>query len=102
MIIKSQFKVDLFQLKNSRDQAGLVQSLKEQAARDLGVKLVELFPFIRNDGESFKGELPHLTINPQHEFNDLYRTEFIAIPMDAWQRIRILIGDPKIIKVLEE
>lgn len=93
MIIKSQFKVDLFQLKHSRDPVGLIRAVNEQAARDLGVKLAEMFPFIKYDELSFKGELPHLSLNPQHEFNDLYKQELVVLTMGQWELLRKLVKD---------
>lgn len=110
MIIKSEFKIDLFQLKHSRDPEALLQATKEQYARELGLKLIELMPY--KCVSMYEGELPAMSLNRDHEYVDLYRSEFVVLTMDLLDRVLNALkhytydmdGDDldEIVKLLEE
>ena len=82
MLVTSQFKVDLFQMKHTKDPEGLLQAVKDKYAREFGKYLIEQFPFEKVRG--FEGELPEMSLNKEHEFTDTYeRVLVVSTVQDA-------------------
>lgn len=77
MLLQSEFKADLFQLKHSRDANALLDSLKVEAAQALGLELVKQFPFEKV--QAFEGVLPEMSLNKEHEFTDTYSIELVVL-----------------------
>lgn len=93
MLITSQFKVDLFQLKHTNDPASLLEAHKRQAAIELGIEMAKQFPFVKNEELSFKGELPAMSMNRLHEYNYLYESRFVLISKSDFDRIYALASN---------
>lgn len=89
MIITSEFKVDLFQLKHTSDPVGLLSATKAAYASELGRKLAEVFPYVKVDG--YTGELPTMSLNKEHEFMDRYRTRFVVLSEEDADRLRLAV-----------
>lgn len=88
MLIKAQFKIDLIQLKHTPDKEGLLNLHKEQAARELGAEIVKHFPFVKNEEGSYKGDVPEISMNRDHEFTDLYESRFFVMTEDNYYKLR--------------
>src|SRR5687768_12901842 len=90
MIFISEFKVDLFQLKHTKDPEGLLNAIKQQHAAELGRKLIEQLPYMRVSG--YEGELPAMSLNKDHEFTDRYETRFVVLTEETCaEAIRLLL-----------
>jgi len=85
MLLISEFKADLFQLKHSRDADALLDSLKIEAALVLGLELVKLFPYEKV--QAFEGVLPEMSLNKDHEFTDTWKCEVVVITREQWGNI---------------
>jgi hypothetical protein len=99
MRIRSEFKVDLFQMKHARDPEGLLRTIKDVNAATLGRKLVEYFPYERTD--SYTGVLPEMSMNRDHEFNDTYGVELVVMRRGQFDLILSLLP-PEIVHVIKE
>lgn len=93
MIVKSEFKVDLFQMKHTSDPAGLLQAIKDANAAALGRRLIELVPYEKDEELSYEGELPEMSLNKDHEFVDHYRSEFMVLTLEEWNWLVGLLPD---------
>lgn len=78
MILKSTFKIDQFQLRETKDKDGLIKAYTRQAAADFGLKIIELFPFVKNEELSNRYPLPALSMNKDHQFVDVYERELVV------------------------
>lgn len=87
-IIRQSFKVDLFQLKHSRDAEALLKSIKDGHARDLGGAIIADFPYEKVKDESYEGELPTAVLTKDHNFVDTWEVEFCLFTMPQWQLIK--------------
>lgn len=89
MFIKHQFTVDLFQLKYTKNQEGLLKAMKESYAREFGMRLVEeVGGYVKQEEASFKGVLPEFSANKDHGFTDLYEIRLCVLTSE--QRVRLI------------
>jgi hypothetical protein len=93
MLIKSEFKVDLFQLKHAREPEVLLQSIKDTNAAALGRKLIEMFPYEKTS--AYEGPLPEMSLNRDHEFTDTWGVELVVVKADL---VRDLIKQVELLK----
>lgn len=102
MLITSEFKIDLFQLKHTRDATALLDSLKVEAAQALGLEMVKKFPYERIS--AYEGELPEMSLNKDHEFVDRYAVELVVLTTTQWQELveMIAMSWPTDYKTLQE
>lgn len=96
MIIKSEFKADLFQLKHTAAPEVLLNELKDRAAIELGRELIRRFPYLKDEENSYKGEVPAISLNKDHEFVDRYSTRFIVLNEEQWTKLESIIGKEKL------
>lgn len=91
-IVKSEFAVDLFQMKHSRDATVLLSALKTEAAQAFGIELVKKFPYEKI--EAYEGEFPEMSANKEHQYVDKWRSEFVVMSLKDYnilvERARIL------------
>lgn len=87
MIIKSEFKADLFELKHCAAPEVLLNELKDRAAIDMGRELIKQFPYQKDEENSFKGQLPAMSLNRDHEFVDKYKSEFVVLTMEEYAEL---------------
>jgi hypothetical protein len=88
MLVKSEFTVDRFELREARDPEGLLAAHHAQAAVRLGKHLAERFPHLKDEERSFRGELPHMSANPQHEFKDVYSVSLRVLTEEQFNQIK--------------
>lgn len=93
MLIKSEFKVDLFHMKHTKDPDGLLQAIKDANAAGLGRKIIEAFPYKKDEERSFSGELPEMSLNRDHEFVDVYESRFYVLTEEEWKEIQQKLSD---------
>jgi hypothetical protein len=95
MIIKSEFKADLFQLKHCAAPEVLINELKDRAAIELGREIAKVIPFEKIDELSHKGPIPAMSLNRDHQYVDHYRAEFYLLPIEDYALLRsALAGNP--------
>ncbi len=87
MLLIEQFKVDLIQMKHTADPDKLLESHKKTAAIEMGNKLAESFPFKKNDELSFKGHVPEVSMNREHEFTDLYESRIYIMSEEDYKQL---------------
>lgn len=75
MLIKTEFKVDQFVLKNAPDPKKRLESNFAYQAQKMGMEIMKVFPFQKMEDESYHGELPELALNRDHPYVDQYRSE---------------------------
>lgn len=105
MVVICQFKADLFTLKHARDPEGYLQALKDQYAREFGMKIIEKFPFEKIEGSYFKGELPAMSLNRDHEYIDLYESRLIVLSEKELSEILSVFSEkltPSDMRILKE
>jgi hypothetical protein len=96
MIYRSEFKVDVRQLSILTKPDLYLDSIKRDAAREIGEKICENIPFKRNEekserraGQDFNNYPPVLS---QNAIQDHYQTEFFAVSLDDWEEFRRLLN----------
>jgi len=87
MIVKSQFKIDRFQLKYSALPGRLLDQTAAATARTMGEDLIKAFPYVKNEEASFHGELPEMSLNKDHQYFDLYESEFVVLTMEEYKNL---------------
>ena len=87
MIIKSEFKVDLFQMKHTSDSSALLAAITEANSAMFGRRITLQFPYIKDEEQSFSGELPEMSANKDHQYFDLYTRELIIFSKQEWTDI---------------
>lgn len=90
-IIKQTFKVDLFQLKNSRDVESLLKSIKDGHARDLGLAIIEDFPYEKVVEDSYEGELPAAVLTKDHHFTETWEAYFCLLTAAQWEMVKAIM-----------
>jgi hypothetical protein len=79
MLVKQEYKVDLISLKNARDQEGLLKAIHEKHAMEFGMFIADKFPVVKNEENSFKGDIPEMCLNREHQFTDHYERQLIIL-----------------------
>ena len=87
-LIKQQFKIDMFQLKHTKDGEELRQAYFDDYARRLGAKLIEVIPYEKT--EAFEGELPQAVLTKDHHFTETWGVEFVVLTREQWEQIPLL------------
>lgn len=102
-LLKQQFKIDLFNLKYAKDPEAIRESHKNHNARELGMKLIEQFPY--TIVEKFEGELPHAVMTRDHQFTETWGVELVVLTREQWEQIEKIIGvgidKARVLKILE-
>lgn len=87
-ILKSEFKVDLFQMKYTSDPPALLSAIISANAAEFGRKIIEQFSYDKDDERSFSGELPEMSANKDHKYFDLYTRRLIVFNEQEWAEIQ--------------
>lgn len=91
MLFEHQFKVDKIILKNANDPERVVDIMREHAAHELGEKIIAALPYRK---EEYEGEVPEMSLNREHQFNDVYKHRLIIITEEELlQKIKKLESD---------
>lgn len=85
MLIKSEFKVDLFQLKHARTPDALLAAIVDESACKLGRFIIDKLPYLKNTEKSYNDDLPEMSLNKEHHYNDHYELELLVLDA-GWVR----------------
>lgn len=92
MLLKSQFRVDIFQLNHTNDPDGLLKYMKRKGAQELGIKLCETIPFELNKEMSVRRELVGHDYFPlsseEHRPHEQYDCEIFAVSRKDWEKFK--------------
>lgn len=92
MLIKSEFKVDLFQMKHTKEPDLLLAAIVDANAAKLGRFLVEKLPYVKNLEKSYDSELPEMSLNKEHHYNDHYELELFVLTREQVNQIRDILS----------
>lgn len=105
MLIQAAFEIDQFTIRENKNPDRLIEAYTQDHACKLGKRIETLYPFKKNYKKSYSGNLPHMALSKEHEFKDVYETEFVIITKDEHAYIMQQLENKKpdiksIIKIL--
>jgi hypothetical protein len=101
MILRNQFTIDRIQILNAKDPDVIIEQYKTYHEKILGHIVSKFFPHKKIESESYSGPIPESSLNKDHQFTDVYRTEFIALTLEQWQLIKTELSGAVLAKLEE-